>query len=165
MLEAVDATVICLPNDVHARYALEAMERGKHALIEYPLCCSKSELAQLRSAAEGNNAVLMVGNTIVHEAPYRYIQANLSRLGTLLSAASRVCLHSGEYAGSWFMKPERRGPMFAAMHYHHVEYYRRLFGPIETILGRDESAVIDAPMVGGTAFMTHAGGRSRATQW
>src|SRR5687768_3632706 len=43
LLDAVDAVAICLPNHLHVEFAERALSRGKHALVEYPLCCNEDE--------------------------------------------------------------------------------------------------------------------------
>ena len=49
---AVDVLHVCTPNDVHARQALAAIERGVHVVCEKPLAVSSEECAELVAAAE-----------------------------------------------------------------------------------------------------------------
>jgi len=44
MLAAVDAVVICLPNDLHAQFATEAMRAERHVLVEYPLATNLEDV-------------------------------------------------------------------------------------------------------------------------
>jgi predicted dehydrogenase/threonine dehydrogenase-like Zn-dependent dehydrogenase len=62
----VDAVVIATRHDTHARFAIAALDAGKHVLVEKPLCLTLQELAAIeaaygRQAAAGRPRVLMVG--------------------------------------------------------------------------------------------------------
>lgn len=164
LLADADAVAICVPNHLHASMAHQALAHGRHVLVEYPLCTHPDEIAALRSAASKSGCVLMVGNTIVHEAAFRYLRKHKERLGPILSAASRVSWHNETIADRWFIKPESRGPLFAAFHYHHIEYYRHLLGEVEWVHARDESRD-GPPTAGGTLMMGHSGGRTSCVQW
>jgi len=170
MLDAVDAAVLCLPNHLHARYALQALDRGRHVLVEYPLCTTTEEMAALRRAGEASGRVLMVGNTIVHEAMFRYVSQHQGRLGELISAASRVGYFGSDIAGEWYMDPAQAGSPFVSYHYHHIEYYRRLLGDVQWVLACDESRPDPVrpgllSLAGGTLIMRHAGGATSSIQW
>lgn len=161
LIDASDAVMVCVPNALHARFAAMALARGKHVLVEYPLCCDEEELRRLMECRSAQQ-VLMVGNTILHEAPYVYLQKHKDRLGTLLGAGSRVSWHSAGIEGSWFFDPKLRGPLFAALHYHHIEYFRRLMGDAGQVWA---CADADPRSVGGTLMMSHAAGATSVVQW
>ena len=57
----VDAVVIATRHDSHARYVVQALERGKHVFVEKPLCLSRDELRAIETAAEASQGILMVG--------------------------------------------------------------------------------------------------------
>lgn len=48
---AVDIVVICTPNHLHAKEAIQAFEAGKHLILEKPVAINDEELANLRRAA------------------------------------------------------------------------------------------------------------------
>src|SRR5512138_2307760 len=48
---AVDIASICMPNYLHAREAIQALEAGKHVVLEKPVATNAEELAALRDAA------------------------------------------------------------------------------------------------------------------
>ena len=50
MLPHVDAITVAVPNHLHARMCLQAIEAQKPALVEKPLCIAKSELTRLEKA-------------------------------------------------------------------------------------------------------------------
>lgn len=153
MLDAADAVAICLPNAIHSQYALQALQAGKHVLVEYPLCTSAVQIDPLMQAAQSGGVVLMVGNTIVHEPMYQYVQAARPHLGRVFSAASRVAAYDPALAGTWFMNPNVTGPVFAALHYHHIEYYRHFVGEVAHVTATQQSD--RKTVIGGVMTMTH----------
>jgi predicted dehydrogenase len=170
MLAAIDAVVICVPNDMHAQFATEAMRAGRHVLLEYPLATNLEDAARLRSVAIAYKCVLMTGNTIIHESPFAYIEQHKDRMGDLVSAASRTAFYSKEISQGWFFDRQRLGPVHAALHYHHIEYYKHLLGDPAWVLGCDESAVDPASgnygsFVGGTLVMGHGARKTSCIQW
>lgn len=170
MLQQVDAVIVCLPNTNHAEMALLALQAGKHVLVEYPLCATLAEFNDLQQAAQSAQVVLMTGNTIVHETMFSYIQNNRSRLGSLLSAASRVSAYDDALCGQWFMQPTTTGPEFSSFHYHHVEYYRHLLGQVDTVWACSQHAPdTQHPSHlrhrGGTLTMQHLSGSTSTIHW
>jgi predicted dehydrogenase len=56
---SVDAVYIALPNHLHAKFAIAALKRGIHALVEKPLAVSVSESQAMIKAAKTGKAKLM----------------------------------------------------------------------------------------------------------
>jgi predicted dehydrogenase len=71
--EGIDAVVIALPIPLHHRFALEALEAGKHVLVEKPLACSVAECDELIRTADDRRRVLMVGHTFEFSAAVRLV--------------------------------------------------------------------------------------------
>ncbi|HEY3298284.1 MAG TPA: Gfo/Idh/MocA family oxidoreductase, partial [Armatimonadota bacterium] len=170
LLANCDAVVISTPNCTHSALASEALAAGKHVLVEYPLCTGIEEAESLREQAAGSAGVLMVGNTIIHEAMFEYLERNLDRLGEVVSASSRVAFYGPENSGRWYMNKELSGPRFATMHYHHIEYYKRFLGRVEWVAAEDQSVADELrpgydKFAGGTLFMGHERGGRSSIQW
>lgn len=167
MLDSVDGVVICLPNNLHFQFSIDALCAGKHVLVEYPLAMNTDQAEQLQQAAMDHDCVLMVGNTIIHEAPFHYVDENKERLGNLVSAASRVAFYGGEITGSWFLKQNQLGSVFTGLHYHHLEYYKRLFGEPVWVMAQNESIsnTMARQFAGGTVLMGHRGNKTSCVQW
>lgn len=170
LLANCDAVVISTPNCTHFELASEALSAGKHVLVEYPLCTSMEDAETLRAESVKHGCVLMVGNTIIHEAMFGYLNQNLERLGNLVSASSRVAFYGEENAGHWYMNTLLSGPRFATFHYHHIEYFKRLLGEVEWVLAQDQSTPDESrpgydKFAGGTLMMGHESGRTSTIQW
>jgi UDP-N-acetylglucosamine 3-dehydrogenase len=77
---AVDAIDICLPSAVHARFAIPALECGKHVFCETPMALTLDEAQAMRDAARKAGRLLQVGLLMRSVAGYRHIKA-LSEAG------------------------------------------------------------------------------------
>jgi predicted dehydrogenase len=71
--DTVDAVIVALPVGLHYQFALEALEAGKHVLVEKPLARSVAECDDLIAVAETRGCVLMVGHTFEYNAAVRRI--------------------------------------------------------------------------------------------
>ena len=74
---AIDAVVISTPAALHARMAGEALEAGKHVLVEKPLAMTVEEGARLVELADRRGLVLMVGHTFLYNAAVRRLKTYL----------------------------------------------------------------------------------------
>jgi predicted dehydrogenase len=70
----VDAVVIATPPRTHFALAREALEMGKHVLVEKPLTDSVSSAEILCEVAEKEKRILMVGHVFVHNAGVRRVK-------------------------------------------------------------------------------------------
>jgi predicted dehydrogenase len=59
----VDAVDICTPNAFHARIAVDALQAGKHVLVEKPIATSAADALRMVEAARSSGKVLMVAST------------------------------------------------------------------------------------------------------
>ncbi|HEV2655369.1 MAG TPA: Gfo/Idh/MocA family oxidoreductase, partial [Ktedonobacteraceae bacterium] len=55
----VDAVYIPLPNNLHARWTLQALKAGKHVLCEKPFAANADEAEEMARAAEQSGKVVM----------------------------------------------------------------------------------------------------------
>jgi predicted dehydrogenase len=67
----VDAVVIATPVNSHYRLAMEALNQGKHVLVEKPLTASASQAKELIEASERRNRVLLVDHTFTYTGAVR----------------------------------------------------------------------------------------------
>jgi len=83
---ALDAVVIATPLSTHFRLASEAIERGKHVLVEKPLAASRREAEALAEGAAARDVRLMIDHTFVYTGAVRKMRAlvDSGELGELL---------------------------------------------------------------------------------
>lgn len=60
--DAITAVNVCLPNSMHYQVCKEALEAGKHVLVEKPMTLSAREGWELVTLAQENNLTLSVGH-------------------------------------------------------------------------------------------------------
>lgn len=56
--ESIDLVFICTPNDTHFHYAMDALQNGKHVVIEKPFSATEEEAKQLIEVAEEKGLIL-----------------------------------------------------------------------------------------------------------
>ncbi|MCF0060934.1 Gfo/Idh/MocA family oxidoreductase [Dyadobacter chenwenxiniae] len=56
--ESIDLVFICTPNDTHFPYAMDALENGKHVVIEKPFAATEEEARQLVAVAKEKGLIL-----------------------------------------------------------------------------------------------------------
>jgi len=86
----IDAVDICLPSPVHARFAIPALQHGKHVFCETPMALALDEALAMRDAARAAGRLLQVGLLCRSIATYRHIKevADAGTHGRLLSLAT-----------------------------------------------------------------------------
>jgi len=76
LFEKVDAVAIAAPSSMHAALAIEAADKGLHALVEKPLALSSVEAGQIVDAFERAGTELLVG----HVERYNPVITELSKI-------------------------------------------------------------------------------------
>lgn len=74
VLANVDAVVVATPPSCHVPVALEAIEAGKHVLVEKPLAPTTEGARELMAAASDAGVVLMVGHTFEYNPAVRKLR-------------------------------------------------------------------------------------------
>lgn len=82
----LDAVAIATPVQTHFNFAKEALEAGKHVLVEKPLTASVPEAEELIATAAARGLTLMVDHTFVYTGAVRKIKeiVQSGELGDLL---------------------------------------------------------------------------------
>jgi predicted dehydrogenase len=70
----IDAILIATPVSTHFEFALEALQAGKHVLVEKPIASSSEQAVRLIDEADRRRCVLMVDHTFVYTSAVRRIQ-------------------------------------------------------------------------------------------
>jgi len=60
----IDAVIIVTPTGTHENYAMDALDRGKHVLVEKPMAGSKEECVRMIDRADAAGSKLMVSQTL-----------------------------------------------------------------------------------------------------
>lgn len=125
---ATRIVVITTRHDSHARFVMQGLEAGKHVFVEKPLCLTRSELTEIRSAYEqahlhGDAPLLMVGFN-------RRFAPHITRIETLLAAvpgpkAFVMTVNAGAIpADHWTQNPASGGGRIAGEGCHFIDLLR-----------------------------------------
>ncbi len=87
----IDGVILATPTSYHRDLALQAIEAGKHVLVEKPIAGSVEEARELVEAARDTGLVFAVGHIERHNPVVKYAHQTLGggQLGELLSISAR----------------------------------------------------------------------------
>jgi predicted dehydrogenase len=127
--EGVEAICIAAPSHLHAQIGLEAIEAGKHLLIEKPLALTMEDCDRLVEAAAASGLTTAVGYNL-------RLHPHVSRARELIAsgALGDVSLLSSTFASPsllrdvppWRANPELGGGLLALQAVHHFDLWRHL---------------------------------------
>lgn len=88
---SVEAVSIATPTSTHFRIAVDALNAGKHVLIEKPICSTEDEAAELIRTAEATGMTLAVGLIERHNPAVRVTKELIKKneFGDVVTMASR----------------------------------------------------------------------------
>ncbi len=81
----LDAVLIAVPDRYHLTLGLQALEAGKHVLMEKPLAMTVVEAQRLADAARDRGLRLQTGCMKRHDPALEFAKANVIRIGRILS--------------------------------------------------------------------------------
>lgn len=135
--DEVDAVVIGVPNKFHAPLAIEALQAGKHVLLEKPMALSAKECEAVNAAAANSKAILQMGfvqrYTAVANTARQLVQAG--RLGDIYHAKANYYRRRGiPGLGGWFTnKALSGGGPLIDLGVHILDLMMHLMGDLEPV--------------------------------
>ncbi len=134
-----DVIDICLPTDLHTRFALKAIEAGKALFIEKPLALTSEEAEQILSAAEKAGVPVQVGHCIRFWPEYMAFRDfhQSGKGGKLLSLTlQRRSGRPGYPVENWLNVGERSGGAALDLHIHDTDFIVSLLGTPQSVCSR-----------------------------
>jgi len=110
--DTVDAVIVTTPNRFHEPIAVDALEAGRHVLVEKPLAHSLESAERIAAAAARADTICMVGFHNRHAASMAMFDAQheRGRFGTLTHVEAEYVRRRGVPGpGSWFTDPDLAG--------------------------------------------------------
>ncbi|MDW8065490.1 MAG: Gfo/Idh/MocA family oxidoreductase [Anaerolineae bacterium] len=126
-----DAVDICTPTPTHAEYALEAIRRGKHVLVEKPIARTLQEATAMVRAAQQSGVILMVAHEQRFEPDCRraWEIVRAGGLGRLRMARQVIVGPYPEWStDDWFADFDQSGGPLLDLAIHSLDYFNWLFG-------------------------------------
>lgn len=126
---AVDAVVICTPNALHASQSIEALDAGRHVLVEKPMAENAADAARMAAAAVRTGRVLALGQTLRHTEPIRYVQDHRSEYGRLRAVEVSSCVRwNGPQAPWWATRTRDEGLILSLYAPHALDFVQLAVG-------------------------------------
>ena len=135
----VDLVALCTPNHLHAPMAWQALDAGKHAVVEKPIAFSAQEAVDLGAAYEraglGLFCVLQVRFNPAVRAVKRIIDGGDLGAIRLASLAQRWNRRAEYFAGpdAWHGVKALEGGSLYTQGVHYIDLLAQLAGPVEEI--------------------------------
>ena len=107
----VQAAVICTPNHLHESLAVEALERGKHVLVERPLALSAGGVRRVLDAAAAAGRHLAVGLNQRFRPDAEALAAFVAggELGDIYAVRANSLTRMPAVRSAWRQNPEEAG--------------------------------------------------------
>jgi predicted dehydrogenase len=138
---AADVIDVCLPTPLHLRFALAAMQAGKHVLIEKPLARTAADADQLAAAAAKAGVIAMPGMCMRFWPGWTWLKNVISEraFGKVFAAQfRRVAAHPG---GAFYSDANANGGAALDLHIHDADFVRYCFGDPISVQSRGYSKV------------------------
>jgi predicted dehydrogenase len=128
---------ICLPTPLHKKFAIAALEAGKHVLVEKPLARTSADAFAIADAADRafakNGALAMPAMCIRFWPGWTWLKRAIAenRYGPVLSTRfTRLASHP---AGPFYADANASGAAILDLHIHDTDFVRHCFGPPKAV--------------------------------
>lgn len=120
----VDAVVICVPHHLHAPLAIDAMEAGKHVLVEKVMATSVEDGRRMVEVAADNGVNLMVGQSRRFFPSLAEAKDRIDEIGRPLNLQYTFACHFDvETAPPWWRSEEKTGGLvYPMLGSHSIDY-------------------------------------------
>jgi myo-inositol 2-dehydrogenase/D-chiro-inositol 1-dehydrogenase len=125
----IDVVTVALPNNLHARVCIAAAMRGKHVIVEKPMCLTLQEADAMIEACRAHQVRLMYAETLAFTPKYERAR-QLVEEGALgdVYLVKQLEKHSGPH-GDWFWDCDQAGGgVLMDMGCHGLEWFRHVLG-------------------------------------
>jgi predicted dehydrogenase len=139
----VDVVDVCLPTYLHSRYAVAALQSGKHVFCEKPMALSLSQADAMIEAAAANRRTLMIGQCIRFWPEYLYLKKLIEsqELGKPLSLRfSRMGTAPLWSWQGWMLDAKKSGGAILDLHIHDVDFVHYMLGKPRAIYAQGGNA-------------------------
>ena len=126
----VDLVSVCTPTDTHVALAAQALEAGKHVLVEKPLALSAAEAEHLAAVAEGSARVCMPAMCMRFWPGWSWLKERIDAgsYGGVRSAVFRRLGSPPAWSPDFYRDTARTGGALFDLHVHDADFVRWCFG-------------------------------------
>lgn len=164
---AIDVVDIDLPTYLHAKYAIAALQAGKHVICEKPMARTSAEARQMIAAAKKTGKKLFLAHCIRFWPAYVKAREIIlsGKYGRVLSARfCRISPLPGWSWQGWLHDDAKSGRCALDLHVHDADFVQYLFGKPKSVLSlgggltkKGLDHIITSYEYGGGRFVTAEG--------
>lgn len=133
----IDAVSICVPSGLHAQVAIDAMQAGKHVLVEKPIAITLEDADRMIAVSEATGRTLGVVLQNRYNHPMQQLRAAIDqgKLGPLYLGNACVrwyrpqSYYEDEWHGTWAMD----GGALMNQSIHHIDALQWFMGPVQSV--------------------------------
>lgn len=93
----IDTVYIAVPNHLHFAFAKTALESGKNAIVEKPICICSREFQELKRIAMEKQLFVLEAMTIPFMPAFRQLQEDIKKLGQIRIVNLNFSQYSSRY--------------------------------------------------------------------
>ncbi len=139
--DSIDAVDLCVPNDLHAQYALAAARAGKPTLCEKPIALTLADAEQVVEAFVKNGIPLMIAHVLRFWPEYERGHDLIASgsLGAIQAFSARrmlSLLQAVEGAEGWRRAAQRTGGAALDLQIHDIDFILWTFGMPQRVVAR-----------------------------
>jgi UDP-N-acetyl-2-amino-2-deoxyglucuronate dehydrogenase len=133
----VDAVSVCVPSGLHAQVAIDAMQAGKHVLVEKPIAINLADADRMIEVSKSSGYTLGVVLQNRYNHPMQALRQAIDegKLGRLHLGNACVrwyrpqSYYEDEWHGTWAMD----GGALMNQSIHHIDALQWLMGPVQSV--------------------------------
>jgi predicted dehydrogenase len=125
----VEAILLCTPNGLHESQSIQALQAGRHVLVEKPMADDAAGAARMAAVAARTGRVLVLGQTLRHTVPIRWLQDHRHDFGRLRAVEVSMCVRwNGPQAPWWKTRTRREGLILSLFAPHALDFVQLVMG-------------------------------------
>ena len=137
--ESLDVLYLPLPNSLHYSFAKQALEAGKHLIMEKPFTVTYAEAKELAELAERKGLVLFEAVTNQYNPNYEKVRELLPGLGDIKIVQLNYSQYSSRYDAfkqgivAPVFDPEKAGGALLDLNVYNIHFVTGLFGEPQSV--------------------------------
>ncbi len=133
----IDAVTICVPSGLHAQVALDALDAGKHVLVEKPIALNLADADRMTEMAATRGRKLGVVLQNRYNSPMQQVRRLIDEGGlgqlNLGSATVRWYRPQAYYEDEWHGTIAMDGGALMNQSIHHIDALQWFMGPVASV--------------------------------
>ena len=137
--ESLDVLYLPLPNSLHYSFAKQALEAGKHVILEKPFTVTYAEAKELAELAERKGLLLFEAVTNQYNPNYEKVRELLPGLGDIKIVQLNYSQYSSRYDSfkqgivAPVFDPEKAGGALLDLNVYNIHFVTGLFGEPQSV--------------------------------